>query len=65
MKFLQRTIVDVEVEDIETSDYPDFSDAWISSARWEDTGEMLSDPELEELNDNKDLVYEAIMKVIY
>ena len=65
MKFLKRTIVDVEVEDIETSDYPDFCDAWISSARWEDTGEPLSDPELEELNDNKDLVYEAIMKVLY
>ena len=65
MKFLNRTIVDVEVEDIETSDYPDFCDAWISSARWEDTGERLSDPELEELNDNKDLVYEAIIKVLY
>jgi hypothetical protein len=65
MKFLKRTIVDVEVEDIEPSDYPDFCDAWVSAARWEDTGEPLSEPELEELNDNKDLVYEAIMKVLY
>lgn len=65
MRFLKRTIVDVEVEDIETSDYPDFCDAWISAARWEDTGHPLSEPELEELNDNKDLVYEAIMKVLY
>ena len=65
MKFNKRTIVDIELEDVEGSDYPDFSDAWISSARWEDTGEPLSDPELEELNDNKDLVYEAIMKVLY
>jgi len=65
MKFNKRTIVDIELEDVESSDYPDFCDAWISSARWEDTGERLSDPELEELNDNKDLVYEAIMKVLY
>lgn len=65
MKFNKRTIVDIELEDVEGSDYPDFCDAWISAARWEDTGEPLSDPELEELNDNKDLVYEAIMKVLY
>ena len=65
MKFLNRTIVDVEVEDIEESDYPDFCDAWISAARWDDTGTPLSEPELEELNDNKDLVYDAVMKVLY
>ena len=65
MKFLNRTIVDIEVEDVELSDYPDFCDAWIGAARWEDTGEPLSEFELEELNDNKDLVYDAIMKVLY
>ena len=65
MKFLGRTITDVEVEDIDTKDAPDFCDAYISSARWEDTGELLSDPELEELNDDRDLVYDAVLKVIY
>ena len=65
MKFLGRTITDVEVEDIDTTDAPDFCDAYIASARWEDTGELLSDPELEELNDDRDLVYDAVLKVIY
>ena len=65
MRFLGRTITDVEVEDIDTTDAPDFCDAYIASARWEDTGEWLSDPELEELNDDRDLVYDAVLKVIY
>lgn len=65
MKFLGRRITDIEVEDIDTTDAPDFCDAFIASARWEDTGELLSEPELEELNDDRDLVYDAVLKVIY
>ena len=65
MKFQGRRITDVEVEDIDTKDAPDFCDAFIASARWEDTGELLSDPELEELNEDRDLVYDAVLKVLY
>ena len=65
MKFQGRIITDVEVEDIDTKDAPDFCDAFIASARWEDTGELLSEPELEELNDDGDLVYDAVLKVLY
>ena len=65
MKFQGRIITDVEVDDIDTKDAPDFCDAFIASARWEDTGELLSEPELEELNDDGDLVYDAVLKVLY
>ena len=65
MRFQGRRITDVEVDDIDTKDAPDFCDAFIASARWEDTGELLSEPELEELNDDGDLVYDAVLKVLY
>ena len=65
MRFQGRRITDVVVEDIDTKDAPDFCDAFIASARWEDTGELLSEPELEELNDDGDLVYDAVLKVLY
>jgi hypothetical protein len=65
MRFQGRTITDIEVEDIDTKDAPDFCDAFIASARWEDTGELLSEPELEDLNNDGDLVYDAVLKVLY
>ena len=65
MRFQGRRITDVEVDDIDTKDAPDFCDAFIASARWEDTEALLSDPELEELNEDRDLVYDAVLKVLY
>lgn len=65
MRFQGRSITDVEVDDIDTRDAPDFCDAFIASARWEDTGELLTDSELEDLNDDGDLVYDAVLKVLY
>jgi hypothetical protein len=40
----------VEIEDIDTRDYPDFCDAYVSSAAFED-GTELNDAELDEFND--------------
>ena len=54
----------IEVDDIDINDYPDFSDAYISSARWSD-GEYLTDQELDDLNEDRDLVYEYVLKTIY
>lgn len=65
MRFQGRSITDVEVDDIDTKDAPDFCDAFIASARWEDTGEELSIAELEDLNDDGGLVYDAVLKVLY
>ena len=65
MNFKGRSITDIEVEDIDTRDAPDFCDAYIANACWEDTGEELSVAELEELNDDGDLVYKATMLQLY
>jgi hypothetical protein len=65
MNFKGRNITDIEVEDIDTRDAPDFCDAYIATAHWEDTGESLSNDELEALNQDGDLVYEATMLQLY
>jgi hypothetical protein len=45
-----RKVVDVEIEGADPRDYPDFCDAHFSYAVFEDTGEELTDREIEELN---------------
>ena len=56
--FKDRLVKNFEVEDVHAWDYPDFCDAYISYAEWED-GTPLTDEELEEFCDaNKDVVYE-------
>lgn len=51
-----REVCDIEVDGVDTRDYPDFSDAYISSAIWADTGHALTDEELDQLPE--DLIYE-------
>lgn len=63
--FRGRDVCDIEVEGIAYWDAPDFCDAYISSARWKDTGELLNDEELNALNEDRDVVYEAVLDVIY
>ena len=47
----------VEVENIDMRDYPDFCDAFISYA--EIDGRVLNEKELEEVNEYSDFVYEC------
>lgn len=56
-------ITDVEVEDIDYSDSPDFCDAFISSACYHDL--ELNDTLMDKLNEDRDFVYEQVMKHIY
>ena len=56
-------ISDVEVDGIDTRDYPDFCDAFIASAFYDDR-EMTAE-ELDILNDDGDFVYEAVQKHLY
>ena len=59
-------ITDVVIENIQYRDYPDFVDAFISSAVWADSGEDLSDEELDILNsEHSDFVYECVIEQIY
>lgn len=56
-------VTDVFVEGIDMKDYPDFCDAYISEAKVD--GRPATDEELEELNDNREYVYEKTIAQIY
>ena len=63
--FNGRRLTDVTVQDIDFKDYPDFCDAYIESASWEDTGQALNDDELEAVNNDGSLRWEAAYTTIY
>ena len=53
-----RKVIDIEVDGVDSRDYPDFSDAYFSYACYED-GTPLTDDELNKLTEgNGDLLYE-------
>lgn len=56
-------IESVEVEDIDTRDYPDFSDAFIGYA--EIDGRKATDEELEQLSEDRDFVYEMTFNQLF
>jgi hypothetical protein len=56
-------IESVEVEDIDTRDYPDFSDAYIGYA--EIDGREATDEELDELSEDRDFVYEMTFNQLF
>lgn len=60
--------VDVFVTNIDTKDYPDFCDAYIEEAWYEnDDGNFveLTEKELDELNEDRDFVYQATLDQIF
>jgi hypothetical protein len=52
-------ITNIEFEGIDYRDSPDFSDAHIISAEYE--GEEMTDEQIQDLNENSDFVYSALM----
>jgi hypothetical protein len=46
-----REVVDLEIDGVDSRDYPDFCDAFICAAVYADTGEALSDDDLIALQD--------------
>jgi hypothetical protein len=63
--FKGRRLTSVTVQDIDFKDYPDFCDAFIESAVWEDTGEALTDDELDQVNEDGTLRWDAVHSAIY
>lgn len=63
MKLDYTKIEDVEVDGIDTSDYPDFCDAYIASATYK--GREMTDEELDALNKDSSYVYDRITDKIY
>jgi hypothetical protein len=53
-----RKVIDMEIDGVDSRDYPDFSDAYFTYACYED-GKKLTDDELNQLADqNGDVLYE-------
>ena len=59
---------DIEGDGIDTRDYPDFCDAYIAGATIEledGTFRDATDEELDELNSDRDFVYEQVEKRVF
>ena len=54
-----KKIYNIEIDGIDTKDYPDFCDAYISSADYD--GVPMNDEQLDELNEDGDFQHECIM----
>jgi len=58
--------VQFEVGGVDPEDYPDFCDAYIADAWFEDTGEPLTCEQIEELNyDSKEEINEAAFESLF
>ena len=56
-------IEDVKIDGVNTNDYPDFCDAYISAASYE--GRELNEDELCDLNQDTQFVYEKVWEHLY
>ncbi len=62
-KFDYKLFTDVEFGDVHHWDYPDYCDAFIENAEYD--GKELSEEELDELNEDRDLVYQLLNDYLY
>ena len=62
-KFDYKLFTDVTFEGIDHRDYPDYCDAFIDNAEYD--GKELSDEELDEVNEDRDLVYQLLNDYLY
>jgi hypothetical protein len=56
-------IEDIIIDGLDTRDYPDFCDAFITEARLE--GRMATDEELDQMNDDGEFRYDQVMESVY
>ena len=56
-------INNIEMDGIDTNDYPDFSDAFISSADYD--GVKMTDTQLDELNEDLDFVHQSVYNELF
>ena len=59
----KKLITDVDFDGVDHKDYPDYCDAHVVSAKY--NGEQMNEEQLDELNDDKDMVYELLMDYLY
>ncbi len=63
LKFNYDLIDNIEFDDVDSEDYPDFVDAFIAGADY--NGEEMTYYQLDRLNEDKDFVYEKLMEHLF
>jgi hypothetical protein len=58
-----KKITDIQFEDVDYKDYPDFCDAFIVSAKM--NGFEMNEAELDELNQDSEFVHEKLMEYLF
>ena len=58
-----RLVENVEVDGIDTFDYPDFVDAFIVYAEYD--GKEMTDEQIEELNSDSEFVLDCVMDQLF
>lgn len=57
-------ITNIEIEGIDTKDYPDFCDAFIASADY--NGKPMTEKQLDDINDShSEFVHEKVYEIIW
>jgi hypothetical protein len=56
-------ISNIDIDGIDTNDYPDFCDAFICSAEYE--GVAMTDEQLDEINKDSDFLYDCVNKHLF
>jgi len=64
-KYDTSNLIDVEIDNVDFRDYPDFCDAYVTSATFKDTGVPLNEDELDILNDKDDIRYELVYNWLF
>lgn len=54
-------ITNIHIDGVDNTDYPDFSDAYISDADY--NGVPMTEEQLDELNEEKDFIYKVIFEL--
>lgn len=66
MRYMDRSVTDVEFGGVDLSDYPDVCDAYLESARFEGDGAWLTADELELLQDQcPDQVHDLVLNALH
>lgn len=64
--YKNRKIIDLEVDNLDYYDYPDFCDAYFSYGVYADTLQALTDVELEEITENcRDSLHAICFDIIH
>jgi len=63
VEFVPELIDNIEIDGIDTKDYPDFCDAFIASADYD--GKEMTEEQLDKLNEDSDFVYECVQNHLF